>query len=249
MVTTNADVGLAALPEIELRDQAGYRLVNSKFPPIAIFDDVADNEEFEALFRVQSRTNPRLLDAVGDIRLVAPERRPFGIPGCNYALGPFVHLNPLGSRFSRGQFGVLYAGDHIDVAIAESRHHQQRYFQTQIAGLKYDRLVMRGLRLTFSAQLLDIRAPEFARRDWYDSDDYGAAQQLGDEVKRVDRHGICYESVRAPGRDCFALFSPHLVSAVVQTRHYEFIWDGTQIAAVVELSDFMQPSHAENHHH
>ena len=27
-----------------------YRLVNSKFPPIHLFDDVADSEDFDALF-------------------------------------------------------------------------------------------------------------------------------------------------------------------------------------------------------
>jgi hypothetical protein len=36
-----------------------YRLVNSKFPPIALFDDVANADEFEVLFEIQALTNPR----------------------------------------------------------------------------------------------------------------------------------------------------------------------------------------------
>lgn len=227
---------LAQLPQVDLREQPAYRLVNSKFPPVDIFDDVASNADFEAIYRLQAQTNPRLLDAVGQIRLVPPERRPFGIKGCNYALGPFVHVNALGSRFSRGQFGVLYAAEQIETAIAESRHHQEQYFRTRINGLKYDRIVMRGLKLTFSATLLNICQPRVEAQGWYDPDDYTAAQHLGAAVKAADRDGLWYESVRRPGHSCYALFSPHLVSAVVQSRHYEYIWDGERISAVIPLN-------------
>ena len=224
------------LPQKRFREKTAYRLVNSKFPPIAIFDDVADNAEFEALFRLQAKTNPRLLDEIGHIRLIKPERRPFGIAGCNYALAPFAHINQLGSRFSRGEFGVLYAAEEIDTALAETCYHQQRYFQTQVRGLKYDRIVMRGLKLKFSAMLLNIYSPKIDN-GWYDTHDYTAARQLGDAIKKADKDGLWYESVRKPDTSCYALFSPHLIKSVVQTQHYEFVWNGQQIDAVVKLSD------------
>lgn len=224
------------LPEREFRDQIAYRLVNSKFPPIAIFDDVADNAEFEALFRLQAKTNPRLLDEIGHIRMIKPERRPFGITGCNYALAPFTHINQLGSRFSHGEFGVLYAAEQMDTALAETCYHQQRYFQTQVRGLKYDRIVMRGLKLKFSATLFNICSPKIDQ-GWYDADDYTVARQLGIAIKAADKDGLWYESVRKPGTSCYALFSPHLIGSVVQTRHYEFVWNGQRIEAVIKLSD------------
>lgn len=227
---------LNKLPQREFRDQIAYRLVNSKFPPIAIFDDVADNAEFEALFRLQAKTNPRLLDAIGHVRMIKPERRPFGITGCNYALAPFTHINQLGSRFSRGEFGVLYAAETIDTALAETCYHQQRYFQTQVRGLKYDRIVMRGLKLKFSATLFNIHTPKIDN-SWYDANDYTAARQLGAAIKATDKDGLWYESVRKPGTSCYALFSPHLISSVVQTRHYELVWNGRRIESVMQLSD------------
>ena len=49
---------LAELPGEQLQ---AYRLVNSKFPPIALFEDVADADEFEVLYQIQALTNPRLL--------------------------------------------------------------------------------------------------------------------------------------------------------------------------------------------
>lgn len=236
MVTFDA-VLLDTLPHKRFRDKTAYRLVNSKFPPIAIFDDVADNAEFEALYRLQAKTNPRLLDAIGDIRLIKPERRPFGITGCNYALAPFTHINTLGSRFSRGEFGVLYAADAMETSLAETCHHQQRYFQTQVRGLKYDRIVMRGLKLKFSATLINIHTPKIDRYGWYDANDYSAAREFGAALKSADKDGVWYESVRKPQTSCYALLSPHLVKSVVQTQHYEFVWNGKRIDAVIQLSE------------
>lgn len=230
-------VDLDTLPTSTRCRQEAFRLINSKFPPIAIFDDVASNEDFEALYRLQSHTNPRLLNEVGQINLVPPQERPFGIPGCNYALAPFVHINTLGSRFSRGEFGVLYAADAMVTAIAETRYHQERYLQRELRGqLKYDRLVMRGLKLVFSATLVNIQQPRVDRYGWYDPIDYTSAQALGESVKRHRCDGILYESVRRAGATCFALFSPRSVHSVVQTEHYEYLWDGTAISGVVELS-------------
>lgn len=71
-----------------------YRLVNSKFPPIHLFDDVADAEDFDALYQLQALTNPRLQNEVGRLELIAREEIPFGIPGCSYATAPFTHVNP-----------------------------------------------------------------------------------------------------------------------------------------------------------
>ncbi|CAK8738353.1 hypothetical protein SODG_002040 [Sodalis praecaptivus] len=53
---------LPSLPRITLRDQTGYRLINSKYPPVSLFDDVADEHEFNALHALQALTNPRLID-------------------------------------------------------------------------------------------------------------------------------------------------------------------------------------------
>lgn len=214
--------------------QVAYRLINSKYPPISLFDDVASNEEFEAVYAVQSLTNPRLRHEVGDLNLVPRERRPFDIPGCSYALGPFVHVNSSGSRFSAGQFGVFYAAEAMATGIAETRYHQQRYFQG-VAGLKYDRIQMRGLRVVFSASLLNIYRPRLATEGWYDPQDYRAAQQLGEKLKQADEHGVWYASVRDRGKPCFALLSPHLISSVVQAGHYEYQWDGDRITKVLKI--------------
>ncbi len=224
---------LDALPRVSLNQQVAYRLVNGKYPPIHIFDDVADQADFDALYAVQALTNPRLQQQVGNLNLVPEDQRPWGIPGCNYALGPFVHLSPAGSRFSDGSFGVYYCADHIHTAIAETRYHQERYFRN-VEGLKYDRIVMRGLKTEFSATLVDIHPADRHPR-WHQADEYGPARQLGGTLREHRESGLCYESVRAPGQLCYALLSPGLITAVVPTSHYEYVWDGEKIAHTLTI--------------
>ncbi|MED5239215.1 MAG: RES family NAD+ phosphorylase [Pseudomonadota bacterium] len=222
-----------ALPRREFSEQTAYRLVNSKYPPIHIFDDVADQADFDALFAVQALTNPRLQQEVGQLNRVPKEERPWGIPGCNYALGPFVHVNPAGSRFSNGNVGVYYCADHINTAIAETRYHQQRYFQN-VEGLKYDRIVMCGLQTLFSAELVDI-TPASKHPGWHDADDYSPSRELGSRLRQQQLCGLHYESVRAPGQHCYALFSPAVIHSVIPSRHYEYVWDGERIAHTLTI--------------
>ena len=168
----------ADLPTAAFLHQEAYRLVNGKYPPIHLFDDVADQADFEALYAVQALTNPRIQMQVGELHRVPPARRPWGIPGCNYALGPFVHLSPYGSRFSDGEYGVFYCAEQMATAIAETRYHQERYFRA-VQGLKFDRIVMRGLKVCFSARLRNIHDPRRDDEDWYHPEDYGSARRLG----------------------------------------------------------------------
>jgi hypothetical protein len=231
-----SQVVLDEIPYARYLNQIAYRLIPSKYPPKSLFDDVADQNEFEVLFAIQEITNPRLRNELGSLNRVPVNERPYGIRGCNYALGPFVHLNPLGSRFSGGDFGVYYAADTVQTAIAETRFHQQQYFSA-IVGLKYDRLQMRCLKTQFSASLRDIRGETFLNRDWYHKDDYSAAQLLGGALKTVAEKGLVYQSVRHPPFICYAFLTPKIVNDVIQSAYYDYIWDGEKITVALETTE------------
>ncbi len=222
------------LPERASAQLQAYRLVNSKFPPIALFDDVADADEFETLYQLQTLTNPRLRNEAGRLELIPRSEIPFGIPGCSYATGPFTHVNPAGSRFSDGSFGVLYLASTMDTALAEVQHHQDRYW-SNVDGLSYDRFVFRGLSCRFNeAGVLD--ATSIPMTDpIYDPGDYSHGRRLGRLVKEAGCPGLRYRSVRKAGQDCWALMSPKPVVSAVQTAHYEMIWNG-RISSVSAVS-------------
>ncbi|MND69359.1 RES domain protein [compost metagenome] len=210
-----------------------YRLVNSKFPPIALFDDVADADEFEALYQIQALTNPRLQNEAGRLELIPRGEIPFGIVGCSYATGPFTHVNPAGSRFSDGSFGVLYLADTMDTALAEVRHHQNLYW-SKVEGLNYERFIFRGLSCAFvDTAMLD--ATGIALDDpLYDPVDYSHARRLGRELKDAGTPGLRYNSVRVRDHHCWALMTPRPVSSILQTAHYEMVWNG-QITSVSKI--------------
>lgn len=225
---------LSDLPLLEGESVQTYRLVNSKFPLIALFDDVADAEDFEALYQIQAMTNPRLQNELGRLELIPRDQIPFGIPGCSYATAPFTHVNPAGSRFSNGSFGVLYLADKMDTAIAEVRHHQERYW-SNVPELNYERFVFRGLTASFSdTGMRDAIAVPLSDAI-YAPDDYTRSHILGAETKRAACPGLHYNSVRSPGNICWALMTPRPVTSIIQAAHFEMIWSG-QIISVNRIT-------------
>ena len=204
----------------------GYRLVNSKYPPIDLFDDVADADEFAIIYEVQALTNPRLQNEIGNINLLPASEIPFGIPGCSYACAPFTHVNPDGSRFSNGDYGVLYIADSQDTALHEVVYHQLTYWK-KVDGLHYDRFVFRSLKCAFSFDDFCYLPHSEDNKSIYLPDDYFHSHIAGKELRESHR-GIKYHSVRNEGAECFALFTPKTVSSIIQTGHYEIIFnDGT----------------------
>ncbi|EHY79234.1 hypothetical protein PstZobell_17569 [Stutzerimonas stutzeri ATCC 14405 = CCUG 16156] len=213
-----------------------YRLVNSKFPPIDLFDDVADAEEFEILYQLQALTNPRLHNETGRLELIPRSEIPFGIPGCSYATAPFTHVNPAGSRFSDGSYGVLYLADSMETALVEVRHHQEQYW-SNVEGLNFERFVFRGLSCQFNeAGLLDATSVPMSE-PIYDADDYTHSRQFGRLVRQGGFPGLRYHSVRNPGQHCWALLTPRRVLSIIQTAHYEMIWNAgiTSVSVIAEV--------------
>lgn len=223
------------LPVFAGEQLQAYRLVNSRFPPIAMFDDVADAEEFEVLYEIQALTNPRLRNEVGQLELIPRSEIPFGIAGCSYATAPFTHVNPAGSRFSDGSFGVLYLADTMETALAEVQHHQALYW-SRVRDLNYERFVFRGLSCSFVDQAMKDATAIAASDPIYDPDDYTASHRFGKAIRQTGCPGLRYHSVRSRGRHCWALMTPRPVLSIVQTAHYEMIWN-RQITSVNQISE------------
>ncbi|OEY65063.1 RES family NAD+ phosphorylase [Marinobacter sp. X15-166B] len=212
----------AAPPSIRLPKTKGYRLINSKLPTIDIFSDVATPEEFEDLYALQALTNPRLVQGVGNLNYIDLNEIPWGIPGCHYAAASFTHVSPDGSRFSNGAYGMLYIADTMDTAVAEVEYHQVSYLG-KVEGLKFDRLVFRGLACSFGGEFIHDATTLPVSHAIYHPTDYTASRALGGQLRADGSEGLQYWSVRNPGATCWGLFTPKNVQSVVQTAHYEFI--------------------------
>ena len=221
-----------ALAVSEVRWQPCFRVISSRFPPIHLFERVAGAEDWEALYWLESLTNPRLRDNVGEIELVPREDRIFG-PGASVIMAPFTHLNPEGSRFADDTFGAFYAAASLDTSIAETRYHREIFLRaTRERALELD---MRTYLCDVAASFHDIRGKRDRMPDIYDPDSYVASQKLARSLKLAGSNGVVFDSVRHSGGQCLAVYRPRLVQNCRQGTHLRYVWDGERISQVYAL--------------
>jgi len=209
-----------------------HRIVASRLPTIHLFERVADPADWEALYRLESMTNPRIRNEVGELSLVPVADRVSG-PNASVVMAPFTHLSPQGTRFTDGNFGAYYAAESIDTAIAETRFHRENFLRaTSQPAME---LEMRCYLADVTCELHDLRGRRAELHDVYDPASYTASQKLGRQLRDAGSNGIAFESVRRSGGECVALFRPRLVQNVRQSVHLRYAWDGISIASVYEM--------------
>lgn len=219
------------LPVAHIDWKPCWRIIPSRFPPIQLFERVTEPDDLEAIFELESLTNPRLRDEVGEIRLVPPEDRISG-PGTSILMAAFTHLNPEGSRFTDGTYGVFYAANDLDTAIAETMYHRERFMRaTAQAHMDLD---MRVYLIDLVGDLHDLRGQKTTYPLFYHNDHYASAQHLAKSLRKDGSNGITYDSVRRDGGECVAVFRPPLLSNARQERHLCYVWDGARITTVYE---------------
>lgn len=223
---------IEAAPEVRrVRWQPAYRIVPTRYPTVYLFDRVAEADDFDALYALESLTNERIRDEVGQIELVPPQDRTVG-PGSGPVMAAFTHLNPEGSRFSDGSYGVFYAAHDKDTAVAETQYHHARF----LAATKQPPmpLPMRLYAVRVSAQLHDLRPLDPEGQGVHAASSYAASQALGKDLRQKGSAGVVYRSVRQPGGECVGLFKPKGASQCVHAAHLLYVWNGESFADVYE---------------
>lgn len=208
-----------------------WRIISSRFPPVGLFDAIADPADLDALYELEGMTNPRLRMELGRIDLVPVPRRIAG-PGTTPIMAAFTHLNPDGSRFSPGSYGVYYAARDRQTAIAETVHHRQRLLASTAEAACT--LQMRCYLANIKADLDDLRGgwPEL-----HDPDSYVASQRYAVERRAAGSDGVVYDSVRQSGGQCVAVFHPDRIAPARQGEHLYYHWNGARISHVVVAGD------------
>lgn len=205
-----------------------YRLIPSHYPPIALFENLLDPQDLDAAYALESLTNDRLRDQVGNIALVSPDDRVTG-NGTTAIMAAFTHVG-IESRFTKGQYGVYYAGLDRDTAIAESKFSRARLMTATNEGPQI--LTMRCYQCEVNASLVDLRDDPAV----HNPDSFTYAQALGEMLKRKNELGVLYNSVRHTGGQCIAaLRPPALTPPAVQAGHYQFHWDGKSVTQVLHI--------------
>jgi hypothetical protein len=205
------------------------RIIRSVFPPIDLFEDIADPRDWPLIQAAEMKTNPRLAQSIGNLDLVPPNRR-IGGQGATYLMAPFTHASiDRPTRFTDGSFGVLYAGDSFEVALAETVFHHGRFMATtkEPAGWTSQ---FREIVLTVDARLHDLRNMSL------DPSSYVETHALGAKLRAAGSNGVVYRSVRWPQGECVGLFYPDCARNPIQARHLGYHWDGTRVDLYRTLS-------------
>jgi len=140
-------------------------------------------------------------------------------------MAAFTHLNPEGSRFSDGTYGVFYAAKEVETAIRETVYHRERFLaRTQEPPQANPDAVLRDV----DREII----PRHTR--WICGaarpDQLRASQLFARERRAANSNGVVYDSVRKAGGQCVAAFWPDCVGPCTQGRHYEYHWDGAAIS-------------------
>jgi RES domain-containing protein len=203
------------------------RIIRSLYPPIDLFEDIADPADWPLLISAEMKTNPRLMASIGALDLIPPARR-VGGPGASYLMAPFTHASPdRPSRFSAGDFGVLYAARDFETALLETVHHHAR-FMARTAEPPGWTAQFREIVLDVALDAHDLSdEARFAAE--LDPQDHAAAQSLGRTLRTAGSDGIAYPSRRHPGGACVALLYPDRAANPVQGRHLAYHWNGARV--------------------
>ena len=218
----------STVPKTPVRWHGAVRIIRSIFPPIDLFEDIADPADWPLLISAEQKTNPRIMENLGNLDLVPAERR-VGGQGASFLMAPFTHVSTdRPTRFSNGNFGILYAARSFKTALLETRYHHGR-FLSQTAQAEGWVSQFREIILSIHATLSDLRINAADADDELSAQSYEASQRLGALLKANGSDGIVYPSIRDGEGECAALFFPDCASSVVQGRHLDYHWDGRSI--------------------
>jgi RES domain len=219
------------IPVIRVEWKGAVRIIRSAFPPIDLFEDIADPADWPLLISAEQKTNPRIMPTIGNLDLVPAGRR-VGGDGASYLMAPFTHASTdRPSRFTDGSYGVLYVGNVFETALFETIHHHAR-FMARTAEAPGWSSQFREIVLSVGANLHDLRGAEAADHPALDPGSHESSQGLALNLKADGAEGIVYPSVRYRGGECAALFYPDCASDPVQGRHLDYHWDGKRVDLV-----------------
>lgn len=208
-----------------------YRLVPSIHPAIDLFADLehVSPEEWDLLYELEAMTNPRMRDARGEIVLVPKEERVYS-EGSSFIMAAFTYLNPLGSRFSDGSYGVYYCALLEETAIREIAHHLGRFLSSTAEPAQT--VVTRSVSALLEGQAFDLFSPLWP---WLRGEDYTPCQALARYARgKVDL--LRYESVRHRGQVAYAVFRANALREARHLKYLELYWNGQRFTHAGQVS-------------
>ncbi|MBF0448928.1 MAG: RES family NAD+ phosphorylase [Magnetococcales bacterium] len=208
-------------------DQA-IRIIPHRYPPIDIYERIAEPDEWEILMELESLTNNQFRNEIGETCLMMPEKQQLD-EEARGVMAPFCHFDPRqAGRFNSTEFGAYYAAIDFDTAFRESLFHMENFYRdTDDPPLYADFRAYAG---PIRAALHDLRnGYEILHEADANLDGYSRNQAFTQELYEADSLGLLYNSVRNPGGQCLAILNPTVIPPPEVHTHLRYHWDGQRI--------------------
>ena len=210
------------IPETSLRRFDTHRLLPAKYSPNdeSVLTRIAEDEDLDAVFALDSATNDRLLAEKGLSDGITAGELVFHVRNFSVINAAFTHANPLGARFSTAQRGAWYAAFEVATAKAEVLFHKNIEF-AEIDWKEREEIGYDDYLADFTHTFHDLRGRE---HEALNPTSYKRSQQLAVELMESGSAGIIYPSVRREGGTCLACFRPAVVANVRKWARYKLTW-------------------------
>jgi hypothetical protein len=195
-------------------------LIPSRFPPVQLYEPIAPEEDWDALKRIETMTNPRLRRARG---LLLPEDE--GKIDQNWLVAPFAYPDPERSPYGDGSFGYSVVAESLHSALLIAVQRREAFLKSTAEGPT--RLVMRVIKVPLKAQLADLAH--------IDVSDPALRVQIN-EQRAAKSYGVLVKGPRGKHDRLAIILRPTaFVSPAMQAEHYCFLWNGERIHQLFAL--------------
>lgn len=198
-------------------DTPTYRMIPSRYSPLAAFESVTSPDDLEAVMELEGWTNDRLV--AERVARLSKAEWVFGVPHASVIMASFLHGGLTGLRFTSADLNGWYASFARRTAIAEVAHHLRR----EAVNMRVPSLTLHYR--TYGAKLIgtyeDIRGLAATHPELYKAADYTASQTFGETIRASGGDGIVYDSMRHVGGVNVVALRPKNVRDVTMGSHYE----------------------------
>jgi hypothetical protein len=223
--------GTADIPVSRVEWKGAVRIIRSAFPPIDLFEDIADPADWPLLISAEQKTNPRIMATIGNLDLVPVDRR-VGGNGASYLMAPFTHVSTdRPSRFTDGSYGVLYVGDRFETALFETIHHHARFMARTKEAPGWTSQ-FREIVMSVDADLHDLRALAGEPVPALDPDSYAHLKRSRGTSGARDRTGLPTRASGIPVGNASRSSTRTARQIPLQGRHLDYHWDGARVDLV-----------------
>ena len=207
--------------------QKYFRIIRAIYPPIDLFEDVSIPADRDSINESKTEKDPAYMKSMGNLSNVPPERM-VGGHGASWVMSPFLHTSP--SRFSDGSYGIFYAGNSEQVALAETIYHHERKMSNSnaVQGWTSDFQLLLG---SISNELHNVDGVSGTR----DPADYSRSRRVGKALRNAGSDGLTWSSVRRSGGECIGAFWPDVVAIPIASTRFRYHWDGERVDFIKNL--------------